>query len=72
MGRNATTGRIASSQLFTFGEWTSVTGTYLPKRPYETLNIIAYCDSEDSSVTGHVWIDDVIFSGGQGCGALLN
>lgn len=49
-----------------------MTGTYLTKRPHETLNIIAYCDSEDSSVTGHVWIDDVIFSGGQGCEALLN
>ncbi|KAJ5456138.1 uncharacterized protein N7458_003721 [Penicillium daleae] len=72
MGRNATTGRIASSQLFTFGEWTSVTGTYFPRRPEETLNIIASCDSEDSSVTGRVWIDDVIFSGGHDCGALLD
>ncbi len=72
MGRNVTTGRVASSQLFTFSEWTSVTGTYSPKRPDETLNIIAYCDSEDSSVTGHVWIDDVIFAGGQGGRVLLN
>jgi uncharacterized protein YegJ (DUF2314 family) len=72
MGRNATTGQIASSQLFTFGEWTSVTGTYSPRRSEESLNIIASCDSEDSSVTGHVWIDDVILSGGHSCGALLN
>ncbi|CEO59581.1 hypothetical protein PMG11_04254 [Penicillium brasilianum] len=72
MGHNATTGRIASSQLFTFGEWTSVTGTYSPRRPVETLNIIASCDSEDSSVTGHVWIDEVIFTGDNNCGALLN
>lgn len=72
MGRNTTTGQVASSQLFTFGEWTSVIGTYSPRRPEEILNIVASCDSEDSSVTGHVWIDDVIFSGGQHCGALLN
>lgn len=72
MGRNATTGQIASTQLFTFGEWTSVTGTYSPRRSEETLNIIASCDSEDSSVTGHVWIDDVILSGGHNCGVLLN
>lgn len=67
MGRNVTTRRVVSSQLFTFGEWTSVTDTYSPKRPDETLNIIAYCDSENSSVTGRLWIDDVIFAGRGFC-----
>jgi hypothetical protein len=62
MGRNATVGSVASAQLFTVQEWTDVSGTYVPKRETDILNIVALCDSEDSSVTGNVLLDDVIFA----------
>lgn len=67
MGPNATVGNVASTQLFDTGEWTSLTGTYTAKRPEEMLNIVAACDSEDSSVTGNVWIDNVSFTGTGQC-----
>ncbi|KAJ5497018.1 hypothetical protein N7463_009005 [Penicillium fimorum] len=63
MGRNATIGSIASAQLFNFGEWTEVTGSYVPKRENDILSIVAACDSEDSSVTGHILFDDISFIG---------
>ena len=63
LGRNATVGGIASAQLFNFGEWTEVTGSYVPKRENEILSISAACDSEDSSVTGNVLLDDITFIG---------
>ncbi|KAJ6139386.1 hypothetical protein N7471_005872 [Penicillium samsonianum] len=62
-GRNATVGSIASAQLFNFGEWTEVAGSYVPKRENEILSIVAACDSEDSSVTGNVLLDDISFIG---------
>lgn len=67
MGKNATIGKIASANIFNFGEWETLTGTYKAKRPQETLKIIAACDSEDSSVTGNVWIDDIRFNGPGNC-----
>lgn len=66
-GRNATVGAIASAQLFNFGEWTEVTGNYVARRDREILNIVAACDSEDSSVTGNVLIDDISLTSAQ-CG----
>lgn len=66
-GKNATIGKIASAELFNFGEWETLTGTYKAKRPEEILSIVAACDSEDSSVTGNVWIDDIIFTGPGNC-----
>ncbi|KAJ5094964.1 hypothetical protein N7532_007255 [Penicillium argentinense] len=63
MGRNATIGAIASTQLFDLEEWTALTGTYTAKRSDDILNIVVACDSEDSSVTGNVLIDDVNFTG---------
>lgn len=67
MGHNATVGNVASAQLFNFGEWESLTGTYKAKRHDEILNIVAACDSEDSSVTGNVYIDEVSFTGVGHC-----
>lgn len=61
VGRNATVGSIASVQLFNFGEWTEVTGSYVPKRENEILSIGAACDSEDSSYTDNVLFDDISF-----------
>ncbi|KAJ5742416.1 uncharacterized protein N7511_011435 [Penicillium nucicola] len=58
-GKNATVGAIASAQLFNFGEWTGISGSYIPRRDHDVLNIVAACDSEDSSVTGNVLIDNV-------------
>lgn len=66
-GKNATVGSIASKQLFNFGEWETLTGVYKAKRHDELLNIVAACDSEDSSVTGNVLIDDVSFTGAGHC-----
>jgi len=66
-GKNATIGKIASAEVFNFGEWETLTGTYKAKRPEEILSIVAACDSEDSSVTGNVWIDDIIFTGPGNC-----
>ncbi|KAJ6073281.1 hypothetical protein N7467_011366 [Penicillium canescens] len=66
-GRNATVGAIASAQLFSFGEWTEVTGSYVARRDHDILNIVAACDSEDSSVTGNVLIDNISLTSGQ-CG----
>ena len=62
MGRNATVGSIASAQLFNFGEWTEVSGTYVPRREQDILSIVAACDSEDTSVTGNVLLDDISFA----------
>ncbi|EAW09006.1 carbohydrate binding domain protein [Aspergillus clavatus NRRL 1] len=66
-GLNATTGFIASDTLYDSGEWTLVTGQYRPKLSREFLNIIASCTFEDSSNTGHVFIDDVTLSASDGC-----
>lgn len=62
MGRNATVGSIASAQLFHPGEWTEVSGTWVPKREQDILSIVAACDSEDSSVTGNVLLDQISFA----------
>jgi hypothetical protein len=62
MGRNATVGSIASTELFDAGKWTEVSGTFVPKREAEVLSVGAYCDSEDSSVTGNVYFDDIVFA----------
>jgi hypothetical protein len=67
MGHNATIGKVASADIYTFGEWQALTGTYKPKRQAETLSITASCDSEDSSVTGNVLIDAVSFTGAGYC-----
>ncbi|CAI7676615.1 unnamed protein product [Penicillium pancosmium] len=67
MGHNATTGKVASADISTFGEWQALTGTYKPKRHEGTLSIVAACDSEDSSVTGNVLIDAVSFTGAGHC-----
>jgi hypothetical protein len=62
MGRNATVGSIASAELFNAGEWTEVSGTYVPKREQDILSIVASCISEDSSVTGNILFDDISFA----------
>lgn len=68
MGRNATIGQVASEWVSDFGKWVSVTGSYTPKRSEDRLSILAACDFEDNSVSGRVYIDDVIFapSGSRG------
>ena len=62
MGKNSTTGFVATDILYHSGEWTSVTGHYRPRLAREYLNIIARCDFEDSSYLGRVFIDDVVLA----------
>ena len=69
VGRNKTAGLITSQELdgSTFGKWTSVTGSYKPKRAHDLLYITAACDSEDNSVTGEVLIDAVALTPNGRC-----
>jgi hypothetical protein len=71
VGSNSTIGEIASAGLFeeSFGEWVSVSGSYVPKHSVETLHIIAACDEEDNSVTGEVYLDAISFVPQSGCGS---
>ncbi|CAG8123542.1 unnamed protein product [Penicillium salamii] len=62
IGRNATVGNIASAQLFHPGEWMEVAGSWVPRREQDVLSIVAACDSEDSSVTGNVLLDEIVFA----------
>ncbi|KAJ5218095.1 uncharacterized protein N7498_000194 [Penicillium cinerascens] len=69
MGRNATKGHIATKEVTDFGKWVSVTGSYTPRRSEDRLNILAACDFPDNSVTGRVYIDDVLFAPSGSCGS---
>ncbi|KAJ5118085.1 hypothetical protein N7448_004268 [Penicillium atrosanguineum] len=69
MGRNETIGQVATEYVSDFEKWVSVTGSYTPKRSEDRLSIIAACDFEDNSVTGRVYIDDVIFAPSGSCGS---
>ncbi|KAJ5887775.1 hypothetical protein N7495_007816 [Penicillium taxi] len=69
MGHNSTTGEIKDSILFNFGEWTSLSGTFVPKKSTQTLTLIAGCDFEDSSLIGSVLLDDVSFTKAGQCGS---
>jgi hypothetical protein len=63
MGKNSTTGFVATDTLYdSGGEWTSVTGHYRPRLAQEYLNIVASCTFEGSSYTGRVFIDDVVLA----------
>jgi hypothetical protein len=62
MGKNSTTGFVATDTLYDSGEWTSVTGHYRPRLSQEYLNIVASCTFEGSSYTGRVFIDDVVLA----------
>lgn len=70
-GSNSTVGEIASADLYeeSFGEWVSVSGTYVPKHSVETLHITAACDEEDNSVTGNVYLDAISLVPESGCGS---
>ncbi|KAJ6011096.1 hypothetical protein N7451_002508 [Penicillium sp. IBT 35674x] len=70
-GSNSTVGEIASVDLYeeSFGEWVSVSGTYVPKHSVETLHILAACDEEDNSVTGEVYLDAISLVPESGCGS---
>jgi hypothetical protein len=69
MGRNVTTGHITTQDVTDFGTWVSVTGSYTPKRSEDRLNIFSACDFPDNSVTGTVYIDDVLFAPSGNCGS---
>ncbi|KAJ5648185.1 hypothetical protein N7490_004557 [Penicillium lividum] len=71
-GSNSTVGEIASADVYeeSFGKWISVSGTYVPKHPVESLNILAACDSEDNSVTGQVYLDAISLLPQNGCGSV--
>lgn len=69
MGRNATIGQVATKDVMDFEKWVSVTGSYTPKRSEDRLSIFASCEFEDNSVTGHVYIDDVLFAPSGSCGS---
>ncbi|PKX89058.1 carbohydrate binding domain protein [Aspergillus novofumigatus IBT 16806] len=62
MGKNSTTGFVATDILYNSGEWTSITGHYRPRLAQEYLNIVASCTFEGSSYTGRVFIDDVVLA----------
>ncbi|GFG03308.1 hypothetical protein IFM5058_01364 [Aspergillus udagawae] len=62
MGKNSTTGFVATNMLFNSGEWASITGHYRPRLAQEYLNIVASCTFEGSSYLGRVFIDDVVLA----------
>jgi hypothetical protein len=62
MGRNSTTGVVATDMVVKSGEWTAVSGHYRPRLAREYLNIIAWCNFEDLSFFGNVFVDDVVLA----------
>ncbi|EAU37357.1 predicted protein [Aspergillus terreus NIH2624] len=73
MGGNATTGAVASTyDVVPNGGWTKVTGSYKARYREEVLHIFARCDSEDSSTSGDVYLDDVFLGVPEKCEAILD
>lgn len=71
MGNNATRGEIAQQELDMnkFGSWVTVSGSFVPKKSTAQLHVSAWCDSEDNSYTGLVWLDAISLVPQGGCGS---
>lgn len=70
-GHNVTKGHIAEKDvdMGSFGSWLTVTGSYVPKTSTDKLHVAAYCDEEDNSVTGWVYLDAISLVPEGGCGS---
>jgi len=68
MGANYTS-QVASQEFIEGqgGTWKFVGGSYQPKLPTETLHILAYCDLEDPSYTGDMFLDAAVFETSGSC-----